>query len=177
MARSTWAHGVLRILGRLVPRSVRDEWLREWDAELEHVADPGAADARASRATIIERLAAAAEDALRLRLGRTRRGLPAGLARDVRFAARALARSPLFTAAVVVTLALGIGANAALFTVVNAVLLEPLPYPESNRLVQLIQDREGRTGSPAISTPDFDDLVERSRTVEHLSLQIGRAHV
>lgn len=170
MARSRWARTVLRVLGRLVPRGERDEWVMEWDAELDHVASVDAAASRTPRGTF-GRLAAAAEDALRLRLGRAGHRVPAGLARDIRFAARALARSPLFTAAVVVTLGLGIGANAALFTVLDAVILEPLPYPEPDRVVQLMWEREGRTGS-AISTPDFDDLRERSQTVEHLSLRV-----
>ncbi|MGH7575752.1 MAG: ABC transporter permease, partial [Longimicrobiales bacterium] len=170
MATSRWARAVLRIVSRVVPRGERDEWLREWEAELDHVAGAGTIETRAPRAAL-GRLVAAAEDALRLRLGRSRGGSSAGVVGDVRFAARALARSPLFTAAVIVTLGLGIGANAALFTVVDGVLLEPLPYPESNRLVQLLSEREGRAGT-SISTPDFDDLRELSRTVEHLSLRV-----
>lgn len=168
MARSRRTHSVLRILGGLVPRGERDEWLSEWDAELEHAADLKADDPRA-RGRFIGRLTAAAEDALRLGLRRGL-GLPFTPAHNLRFAARTLARSPLFTAAVVLTLALGIGVNAALFTVVNAVLVESLPYPEADRLVQAVWAREGRTGD-AVSTPDFDDLREHARTIEHLSLR------
>lgn len=168
--RRGWTGRVLRLLGRVVPREERAEWLREWDAELEYAADrrggPLLGPGRPAG-----RLAAAAEDAFRLGLRRAGRGGPQAGLRDVRLAARALARSPLFTVAVTLTLGLGIGANAALFTVVEAVLLEPLPYPGSDRLVQLLSAREGRVGSP-VSTPDFDDLVERSRNVEHLSLRV-----
>ena len=57
--------------------------------------------------------------------------------RDFTHAARSLARVPGFTFIVVVTLALAIGANAAIFSVVNAVLLEPLPYPHADRLVYI----------------------------------------
>ena len=75
-------------------------------------------------------------------------------ARDLRYGMRPLARSPGFTAAVLMVLALAIGANAAIFSVVNAVLLHPLPYRDPERLVAVSQRMEGGAGN-LFSTPNF----------------------
>jgi len=80
------------------------------------------------------------------------------LARDLRFAVRTLARSPGFTAVVVLTLALGIGANTALFSVVNGVLLNPLRYAEPERLIALYS-RTPNYDRASISYPNFLDWV------------------
>jgi putative ABC transport system permease protein len=77
--------------------------------------------------------------------------------RDVRFALRSLRRSPGFTVVAILCLALGIGANAAIFSVLDAVLLRPLPYAEPDRLIRVYEMRgdEGKTGS--VSVPNYLD--------------------
>jgi len=90
---------------------------------------------------------------------------------DLRFAIRQLRRVPGLSVAAIVTLALGIGATTALFTVVHGVLLEPLPYPDPDRLVLLYAaNPEGGANRVRLSVPDFRDWTERSRAVPRMGL-------
>jgi putative ABC transport system permease protein len=87
---------------------------------------------------------------------------------DLRRGLRALAENPGFTLVAVLTLALGIGANTAVFSVLNAVMLRPLPFVEPDRLVavQALDNRGGPHPAP-LSYPDFFDLRARNRVFEH----------
>ncbi|HEX9967814.1 MAG TPA: ABC transporter permease, partial [Solirubrobacterales bacterium] len=103
---------------------------------------------------------------------RDRRGIPLleHLVRDLLFGARMLRRNPGFTAVAVLTLGLGIGANTAIFSVVNAVLLRPLPYPRSGDLV-LVWATNTETGDTedVASYPDFEEWQARSRSFERMA--------
>jgi len=91
------------------------------------------------------------------------------LALDLRYAARMLCKSPMFTAMAIITLALGIGANTAVFSVIDAVLLRSLPYRDPERLVKIW---ETLPGSPRImvSYPDYKDWKVRTRVFDDIAL-------
>lgn len=87
---------------------------------------------------------------------------------DLRYAIRQLAKSPSFAIIAIVTLALGIGANTAIFSVVNAVLLNPLPYPQPDRIMVLFHDKPNfRTGS--ISYPNFEDWRRENQSFSSMA--------
>src|SRR5262245_8072338 len=94
----------------------------------------------------------------------------ASLIQDLRFAARTLRKNPGFTAIVLATVALGVGANTAIFSVVNAVLLRPLPYAEPGRLVAVYQTlpREGVRNN-GVSFLNYADWAEQTRSFETLA--------
>ena len=92
------------------------------------------------------------------------------LANDIRVALRSLRRSPGFTLAAVTTLALGIGANTAIFSVIDGVLLRPTPFPHIDRLAMVWEtDRKSGTTREPASVPDFQDFQQQSRRFSALA--------
>ncbi len=94
---------------------------------------------------------------------------------DLRYAMRALFRARLFTITVMLTLGLGIGANTAIFSFIDALLLRALPYPDADRLVMVWQDF-GATGGPVqewFTPPDYEELVQQSTTLAGASPLLG----
>jgi len=88
--------------------------------------------------------------------------------RDARYAARGLVKNPGFSAIAIVTLALGIGASTVAFTLVNGVLIRPLPFPEPDRLV-FLEERMDDGSTLTLSFPNFDDWRNESRSMEGIA--------
>ncbi len=106
---------------------------------------------------------------------RHRLGWLAELRQDLSGAVRGLRRAPGFAVVAILTLALGIGANSAIFSVVRSVLLAPLPYPAADRLVQLWTDERasGRASPEWLTPPDFLDWQRESRTFQSMAAYQG----
>ncbi len=100
------------------------------------------------------------------------------LARDLRYGARVLRRSPGFTAIAMLTLTLGIGANTAIFSVVNAVLLRPLPYAHPDQMVRIYETNTSIMDShDNVSAPNFVDWRTQARGFSRMAaLQLGGVH-
>ncbi|HET7151353.1 MAG TPA: ABC transporter permease [Candidatus Acidoferrum sp.] len=96
------------------------------------------------------------------------------LLQDIRFSVRSLLRTPGFTAVAVLTLALGIGANTAIFSVVESVLLRPLPYPQPEQLVQIWNTYPPQVPRAALSPGDYADWHEQNTSFSEMG---GYAHI
>ncbi len=93
---------------------------------------------------------------------------------EVRFALRQLRKSPAFAFTAVLTLALGIGANTAIFTVVQSLLLKPLEYPEADRIVALNTSWEHKAHTiPRMTGPDLVDIREQAKSIQAIGFYEG----
>lgn len=184
-ARDRRVLGALAAIARLVPRADRAAWLDEWRAEFLHLleADPARPRLRRrdGRALISVRLGLALRHAWWLRTNPSvprRKGDPMRSVVDhIRLAVRTLRREPGFAVPALLTLALGIGANVAVFSVIEAVLLRPLPYANADRIVML-RHHDLRTDltKPDVGRTDVLDIIERQTSFDVLvPYGLGRA--
>ena len=151
--------------------------MRARDYETRGLASDDARRAAAERFGDIQGIGGAlrAHDRRRER-GRHRREYMSDLGNDLRYGLRAFSRAPGFTSVALITLALGIGATTAIFSVVNAVILRPLPYPDADRIVQVWMDNR-RTGlkEDIHSYPNYADLRDQNRVFSAHGARTSRA--
>ena len=106
-------------------------------------------------------------------------GVTTSLVADSRYALRQLRKHPGFTAVAILTLALGIGASTAIFSVVYGVLLRPLPFPDPDRIVAVFEITSQGPARPGSPIPNFDDFRDQSRSFQAIakysdSRRVGR---
>ncbi|HET7697333.1 MAG TPA: ABC transporter permease [Vicinamibacterales bacterium] len=165
--RPFWIAALLR----LYPRACRERYGDELAEAMRACVRRERAAGRRAPLIAVRLLIDAASAGLLIRGDRASTGDPAmrTMLYDLRHSLRLLRRAPLFSALVVATLALAIGANTAIFSVVNGVLLRPLPYTEPDRLVLLYERIPGATEPFGFSAPDLAAFRERARSYTSLA--------
>jgi putative ABC transport system permease protein len=166
-------HWLIRFIGVLVPRRFRARWQQEWEAELEYREALLARWDRLdwhNKLALLWRSLGAFWDALWLQHQR----LEEDMFQDLRFGFRMLLKNPGFTLIAVLTLALGIGANAAIFSVVNAAWLRPLPYPEAEQLVLVAHHNTKRAGNFELTPGGYLDVREQSKSFARLAAYVAQ---
>ena len=150
---------LVRVIGVIVPRRLRADWKQEWQAELQYrelmLADWDKL-IWSAKLDLLRRSLGAFWDALWLQPHR----LEDEMFQDLSYGIRMLLKRPAFSAVVILVLALGIGATTAIFSVVNGVLLRPLPYPEPDCLMTVFVASEKGSRTEGINTVTGPDYVE-----------------
>ncbi|HLK20382.1 MAG TPA: ABC transporter permease [Bryobacteraceae bacterium] len=145
---------------RRLDRELEEELRSHIEMETEANIGRGMSPAQARRQALLE-FGGISQTAELYREGRTIAWLEA-LGEDVRFALRGFARAPGFTAVAILSLGLGIGVNVAIFSMINMLLLRPLPVPDASRLVVLGSQQKGGFPMPAFAYADYRDIREQT---------------
>ncbi|HKQ73671.1 MAG TPA: ABC transporter permease [Blastocatellia bacterium] len=162
---------LIALIGVIVPRRLRADWRQEWEAELRYreelLAEWDRLDWK-TKLNLLRRSLGAFWDAVMLQPRR----LEDEMFQDLRFGLRMLLKNPRFTLIATFTLALGIGANTAIFSLVNALLLRPLGgVTEPERLAQVGRQYAGKSYLSDSSYPDYLDYREQNTTLSGLALR------
>src|SRR5215813_6768441 len=159
---------LIRLIGVIVPRRLRADWRQEWEAELRYrellLAQWQMLDWH-NRFDLLRRSLGAFWDALALQPQR----LEDEMFQDLRFGVRMLLKTPGFSILAVFTLALGIGASTAIFSAVNPILFEPLPYPQSGQIM-MIWDHGPDGSRQDVTFGTYREIVERSRSFDAIAV-------
>ena len=182
---------IARVLARVYPEPFRDRYADELcatiaDIYIEDLNTRGSVAAHVELAIqlanltvggVIERFRFADAHSPRVHsstLPTRRKSLIMNLAQDVRFALRTLTKQPGFSLVVILTVALGVGANTAMFSIVHGVILRALPYPDAHELVVVSQsDRFNNTQREGSSGPDYFDYLATQRAFESMAAWTG----
>ncbi|HEX5081978.1 MAG TPA: ABC transporter permease [Blastocatellia bacterium] len=158
---------LIHAAGVIVPRRLRADWRQEWEAELRYWEELLAEWEKLgwrNKFDLLWRSLGAFRDALLLQPRR----LEDEMFQDLRYGARMLLKHKSFTLIAAITLGLGIGATTAIYSVVDAVLLRPLPYPEAARLM-LLREVNDKGVAMAMAEANFEDVEARSRSFAALA--------
>src|SRR6185503_8999290 len=162
---------LIALIGVMVPRRLRADWRQEWESELrcrELLLEQWDRLDRRRKLDLLWRSTSAFWDALWLQPRR----FEDEMFQDLRYGGRMLLKHKAFTAVAILTLAVGIGANTAIFSVVNATLLRPPPYKNPDRLVMVWGTNPGGygwRGKSGFSGPSFIDYQEQNQAFERMA--------
>ncbi|MBS1812753.1 MAG: ABC transporter permease [Acidobacteria bacterium] len=160
---------LIRFIGLIVPRRLRADWRQEWEAELRYreilLAEWDKLNWR-TKLDLLRRSLGAFLDALLLQPRRWEDEM----IQDLRYGIRTLLKQPGFSAVVMLTLALGIGVNTAVFTVFNALVLKPLPLKDVDTIVEVEAVPQPGKRATRFSYADYQDYVARSQTMVGMTL-------